>query len=263
MAKTEQPLRGRRVLVTRPGRPGDGLARRLVELGADAQHRPTIALEALDEPTAARQALERLADYDWIVFTSSNGVRFFFELLRETGSPLPEPPPRVASIGPATSRALSENGLPPTVEATDSRAEGLAAALGEQARSDERALLVRPEAAREVLPQMLGQQGVHVDAVPFYRNVPAAGLDEVVRELCAGNYDAVVLSAPSTLTHLIDAAERKGSAAHAALSRVALVAIGEVTAAALRDADLEPSAVAAEPSDEAIAEALCRLFAGA
>jgi uroporphyrinogen-III synthase len=262
MAMAEQPLRGQSVLVTRPGPRGESLARRLRGLGADAKQRPAIALEALSEPRVANQALGRLAEYDWIIFTSSNGVRFFFELLREKGATLSGSLPRVASIGPATSHALSENGVSPAVEATDSRAEGLAAALGRHARHGERALLVRPEAAREVLPQMLRSQGVSVDAVPFYRNVPAAGLDEVVRELCAGRYDAVVLSAPSTLTHLIDAAEREGSDARAALSRLALVAIGEVTAAAVRDADLEPSAIAAEPSDRAIAEALCRVLGG-
>jgi uroporphyrinogen III methyltransferase/synthase len=251
-------LLGQVVLVTRPGSRGAALAGRLRDLGARAEQRPTIALQPVQDDSEARHALEGLAEYDWVLFTSSNGVRYFFDLLAESGGTAPGDLPRLASIGPATSRALSERGVSPEVEAGDSRAEGLAAALRRVARSGERALLVRPEAARETLPRLLREHGVRVDPVPFYRNVPAPGLDRVARELIDGRYSAVVLSAPSTLAHLLVEGDRRGPELRAALADTALVAIGEVTAAAVRDAGLPLAAVALEPSDDGIAAALCR-----
>jgi uroporphyrinogen-III synthase len=258
----ESPLAGRRILVTRPGSRGAELTRRLCARGARAEQRPTIRLDALRDDSAARSVVSRLREYDWILFTSSNGVRFFFDLLEACGTRSGEPIPAAASIGPATSQALRRRGVEPALEASDSRAEGLAAALEDAVRAGQTVLLVRPESARDYLPRALAARGVRIDPVAFYRNVPAPGLDDLARDLCAGEFDAVVFSAPSTADHLLAEAEQIGLDLRDALARAALVAIGEVTADALRAAGLAVDAVAEKPTDAAIAEALERALRG-
>jgi uroporphyrinogen III methyltransferase/synthase len=256
----ERPLEGRTILLTRPPEQGAALARLVRDLGGEADLRPTVSLTAPRDAGPARATLARLERYDWLLFTSANGVRFFFAMAEEAAAELREALPSVACIGPATARALEERGVLPALVAARSRAEGLADALIPRLRAGQRVLLVRPEVARPVLPRRLEEAGVGVDAVAFYRNVPAAGLQGIVRDLRAGRYDAVVFTAPSALGNLLEASGRAGLTAREALGATAIVVIGEVTARAVLDQGLPVAAVAKQPSDDGIAEALGSLF---
>lgn len=262
MRGAERALEGRVILVTRPADRGTELVRLLREEGARVEQRPTIALVAPSDAGPATRALARLAEFDWIVFTSSNGVRFFFAAAESAGLTAQVAGPRTASIGPATTRELEGHGCTVSVEAGESRAEGLADALRARVRGGERVLLVRPEETRPVLARRLEELGLHVDAVPFYRNVAAPGLAELARDVAAGRYDALVFTAPSTLRRLLEGAGERVAELRERLGRVALVAIGEVTAEALRAESLRVSAVAGEPTDRGIVEALRRAFRG-
>ena len=254
-AEPDRPLRGRTILLTRPADRGAGLAGQLREWGAEVRRRPTIALEPVRSAETAA-SLSRLAKYDWVVFTSANGVTFFHQRLDESEGGWPSPRPRLACIGGATAAALTDRGAPPALVATDRRAEGLAELLVENLRPADRVLWVRPEEARPVLRDRLADAGMSVDAVPFYRNVPARGLTGLVREIAEGAFDAIVFTAPSTLSRLLDAAGNGQSRLLEALSRSALVAIGPVTAGALEERGLNATAVAEEPSDSGIANAV-------
>lgn len=256
----ERPLEGRVILVTRPAERGAALADLLRECGARVEQRPTIALAPPADPRPAAEALSRLADFDWIVFTSSNGVRFFFDALAAAGPQAAAPGARMASIGPATTRELAARGCRADVVADRSRAEGLADALGARARPGERALLVRPEETRPVLARRLEELGLRVDAVPFYRNVPAPGVARLARDVAAGRYDAAVFTAPSTLRRLLEGAGQRSAELREALRRIPLVAIGEVTAEAIEEQSLPVAAVAAEPTDRGVAAALRGVF---
>lgn len=259
-ASAERPLEGRVILVTRPAARGEDLARLLREHGARVEQRPTIDLVPPDDPAPAAGAISRLRDFDWILFTSSNGVRFFFDRLAALGAGPPAPETRMAAIGPATARELESRGFPPALVPAESRAEGLGEALRGQARPGARVLLVRPEETRPVLARQLEDLGLRVTGVPFYRNVPAADVEKVARDVAAGRYDAIVFTAPSTLRRLLDGAGEREAELRRALARIALVAIGEVTASAIERQSLAVAAVAAEPSDRGIAEALRRVF---
>jgi uroporphyrinogen-III synthase len=255
MAGAEPALAGRVVLVARPAGRGEPLAGLLRALGAEVEIRPTIVLEPPEDPRPAALAARRCDAFDWVVFTSPSGVQFFF------ASPSIAALPSVAAIGPATARELERRGVACGVVARDSRAEGLAEALRASIVPGQRVLLVQPEVARPVLRRGIEELGAAVEAVAFYRNVAAAGAPAVARDVAAGRYDAIVLTSPSALERLLDAAADR-AAVVAALRRARLVAIGGVTAAALERHGLAPAAVAREPSAEGIADAVVASFAG-
>lgn len=260
MSLEDLPLAGRTILVTRPAERSAGLIDALGALGAHAVARPTIALVPPTDGEPARRALRALGEYDWVVFSSPSGVHFFFELARGWLAGPPPLPRGVAAIGPATARALAMQGCSATVVAQESHAEGLAAALAGHVGRGDRVLLVRPEVARDVLPSVLVDAGAGVDVVPFYRNVAAPGVEAVAADVTAGIYDVAVFTSPSTALRLVEAGAIVKLDIKAALRRMAIVAIGDVTARALQQARIPVSAVALEPSEEGITDALKRLF---
>jgi len=260
MAGAEPLLAGRRVLLTRPAGRGETLARRLRQLGAEVEIRPTIALEPPTETEAARRAVRQLNDYDWLVFTSPAGVRFFLALHRELCGDGARIPASIGSIGPATARELEHEGHPATVVAEESRSEGLGRALEGHIVAGQRVLVVRPEVARPVLIQALEALGARPDPVDFYRNVPAPGLDAVVRDVCDHRFDVVLCSSPSTLERLFQTDVAPRREVLEALGRSRLIAIGPVTARAIEVVGLKPAAVATEPTDESVAQCIEALF---
>ena len=260
MVGAESPLAGRRVLVTRPAGRGESLALRLRQIGAEVETRPTIALEPPSDTEAARRAVRQLKDYDWLVFTSPAGVRFFLALHRELHGGGTRIPVSIGSIGPATARELEREGHPVGVVAEDSRSEGLARALEGHIASGQRVLVVRPEVARPVLVRALEALGARPDPVGFYRNVPAPGLGSVVRDVCDDRFDVVLFSSPSTLERLFQTEVAPRSELLAALGRSRLVAIGPVTARAIEVAGLKAAGVAIEPTDESIVQCIESCF---
>jgi uroporphyrinogen-III synthase len=120
---------------------------------------------------------------------------------------------------------------------------------------------VRPEVARPVLPDALSAIGALVEAVAFYRNVPAPGVDALLEQVCTDRFDAILFSSPSSLERLLEAGVPKPERLREALARTRLLAIGPVTAEAIRRAGFEPAGVAGEPTDEAVVRAACLLFA--
>jgi len=248
------------ILVTRPADRNASLKRKLESLGARVDARPTIDLDLPRDAGPARQALRRLGDYSWVVFTSPGGVRYFEALGRRVLARAPRPSHNVAAIGPSTARALRECGVEPTIVAKDSSAEGMVEALAGRVRPGERVLLVRPEEAREVLPQARSRAGAVVDAVPFYRNVAARNVVEIAGEVRREAYDVVVFTSPSTALRLLEGANAAEVEILAALRRAKIVAIGEVTKRALEDLGVPVGAVAPEPTDDGIVEAVCSLF---
>ena len=256
MGERRRVLAGRRILLTRPEGRSAALIERLRALGAEVDARPTIAFEPPSDPAPSRRAVRRLDAFDWVLFTSANGVRFFFAALREAGLRGVPPRPRLAAIGPATGEALAREGAHPDLVAGDSRAEGFAEELRGAISSGQSALVAAPEVTRPALVEALLDAGVRAESVAFYRNVAASGVDEVAERVCGDCYDLVVFTSPSTLHRLLEAGWCSRSQLLRALGSIALVAIGAVTARAIEEAGLRPAATAAAPSDEGIVEAI-------
>lgn len=260
MDRADRPLAGRTVLVTRPAGRGVSLVRGLKRLGATVVAGPTITLLPPVDDGPARRAIAGLDRYDWLLFTSPGGVRFFLSLTRELGRSLQGLAAGIAAIGPGTARELQRGGLAVAVVAEDSRGEGLSATLGERAVRGQSVLLVQPEVARPVLADSLRAMGLVLDAVAFYRNAPAPGIAEVAGEIQRRRFDVVVFTSPSTLQRLLEVSAPDRGELLEALRHTRIVAIGRVTARALEEVSLQAAALAPTPSDRGIVEAVCSLF---
>jgi uroporphyrinogen III methyltransferase/synthase len=227
-----KPLFGRRVLVTRPLAQSPRLAAALRDAGAEPIALPAIRIQAPRDPEPLAQAAREAASYDWVLFTSENGVRFFFdEVARQGGDARRLGQAQVGVIGPATAAALRERGIVPDAMPSEHRGEALADAVTEahpNELSGARVLLVRATVARDALPNLLRERGAHVDVVPAYLTTGAAPevSAKLAETLKAGELDAVTFTSSSTVEHTVAAL---GERATELLARSTVASIGPIT----------------------------------
>jgi uroporphyrinogen III methyltransferase / synthase len=203
------PLRGKTVLVTRPRGQSEDIAAQLEALGAAVIHCPTIEVVPPSSWAPLDASIRKIKQYDWIVFTSANGVHFFFHRLNENGSESGAALRGcvVCAIGPATARALELAGAAAHVIATDSKAEGALTAIIDYLGGDEnvrgkRFLIPRAKVAREILPEGLRRLGARVDAVETYRTVkPDVERETVLRIFKENSIDVATFTSSSTISN--------------------------------------------------------------
>ncbi|MFI5315698.1 MAG: uroporphyrinogen-III C-methyltransferase [Myxococcota bacterium] len=250
------PLFAKRVLVPRAVSQRGELAQELRARGAEPVAVALLEFAPGARPGELREAMARAEQFDWIVFTSANAVRFSARLVPRGVRA------KVACIGPATPREAVAAGLHVSV---CPEAEGSPQALAaELARAGElagaRILFPRAARAREELADVLARRGAHVEAPEAYRTLAPAGAAAALRAALAGGIDAVALTSPSTVEHLFESlapAERS-----ALVARARFACIGPTTAAALRAACPEARSVAAaRPAMAALVDALEGAFA--
>jgi len=254
-----RPLHGARVLVTRARAQASELAARLRALGADVLEAPAIRIEPLDAGPL-RDALRRLAEYQWAVFTSRNAVEITWRELREMEGGRDARAfarTRLAAVGPATADALLACGLAADVVPERFVAEGVVAAMS--ARNDvrgARVLYARAEGARDVLPASLREMGASVDEIAIYRSVPDdAGAAAARDALDRGAVDAITFTSASTVRFFADAVGA------AALGSARVVTMGPVTTEAARSLGLPVHAEAAEATLDALVQAVVGVLA--
>ena len=236
------PLFGKTVLVTRARSQASKLTARLEQLGAKVIETPAIRLEApADAYKALDEAIARLADYQWLIFTSANGVERFFDRLLAAGRDARALGyAKLAAIGTATAEKLKQYGLMADVIPQEFRAEGIIEALKGKLPPHAKILLPRAQEAREILPEKLRELGAAVDVAPAYQTVCGDVDGEALREQLAGGViDLVTFTSSSTVRNLI---QILGSAAP--LQTVKTACIGPVTADTARQNGVEPDMVA-------------------
>lgn len=196
------PLFGRRVLVTRPSGEADDSASSLEALGAEVLLAPTIAIRPLEDFGAVDSAIDRLATFDWLVFTSANGVRAFLDRLEALGRDLRALGQiHLAAIGPATATALRDYHLRADLVPESYRSEALAEALRSRVEGC-RVLLARADRGRTVLKDEL-QAIADVEQVAVYRNVDAESLPEGVDDrLRDGTVDWITATSSAMVERL-------------------------------------------------------------
>ena len=210
------PLQDRHILVTRTREQAGTLSERLRSLGAVPVEFPTIRIVPPQDWEPLDNALGRLcaAGYDWLVFTSTNGVKICFERLSSLGYQQQDiRNVRVAAIGPATASALAQYGIAADLVPDEYIAERVAAALIDDARQrgesleGKRVLLARAAGARKVLVTELQRAGAIVDEVAAYYTVAVAGDDErgreVVRLLRSHQLDMITFTSSSTVRNFM------------------------------------------------------------
>jgi uroporphyrinogen-III synthase len=257
---TTQPLAGKRIAITRPPEQAAALAERLEALGAQTLPLATIAIAPIEDPAPLDNAIALLSSYDWLVFTSVNGVAAFAERLAATGRNwAARGLARVAAIGPATAHALAQLGVHVDLTPDEYVAEAILDGLGNVA--GQRLLLARADIARRALADELRLRGADVDEVAAYRTIiqPAAR-EGLQRALVDDPVDAITFTSSSTARGLLQGLEALGRDPVVALRGVALAAIGPITAATLREAGLEPTLVADEYTIPGLVAALVAYF---
>lgn len=246
-------LRGLRVVVTRPRSQAPPMCRLLTERGAIPLIFPTIEIVPPADPGPLDDALARLDDYDWVVFTSVNGVEAFFA--RAVRSAWPGSL-RVAAIGPATAGALEEYGVVASAVPEEYVAERIADAVGDV--SGRRFLLARAARARKDLARLLHEQGAAVDDVAAYDTVAGSPTREEFHALRQGA-DVVTFTSSSTVEHYLELVPDA-----ATLEPEPLVAcIGPITASTARARGLGVTVVATTYTTVGLVDALDDHYEGA
>ncbi|MCM8745004.1 hydroxymethylbilane synthase [Thermomicrobium sp. CFH 73360] len=249
------PLAGRRVLVLRPLGQERDLVERLRALQAVPVVAPAIRIVPPDDWEPLDRALAELERFDWVVFTSVNGVRVvidrlgmlgrFVDVLRAV---------KVAAIGPGTARELAAHGVTPSLVPRNYVAEAVAKELIAQGVGNARILLPRAAEARDVLPRALAEAGANVVVVPAYRTQSLPLPENVRHDLIDGRIDWVLLTSSSTVRSLVAAV---GDFANVP-SQVRVAAIGPVTAATARELQVRVDVVAERHTIDGLIEAIVR-----
>ncbi|NDY42931.1 uroporphyrinogen-III C-methyltransferase [Dissulfurirhabdus thermomarina] len=224
-----RPLLGRRVLVTRTREQASELVVRLEMRGALCVECPTIAVGPPADPAPLDRAVTELAAYDWVVFSSTNAVRFFFARLWDRGLDARHlGRARLAAVGEGTAQALEALRLRVDLVPDDFRAEGLLEAFGREGVAGRRILVPRAEKGRELLPEGLRRLGAEVTVAPTYRTYAPELPEGMVEALEADPVDVVTFTSSSTVKHffkLFPEAQRRRI-----LTRARVACIGPVTA---------------------------------
>ena len=231
-----KPLFGRGIVITRPEAQAEGFGEMLRLAGARVIPFPVIRVAPPETWEKLDEALGRIEDYRWIVFTSANGVAFFFGRLRELGRDIRDLKGiRIAAIGPATAAAVEALGIRVDLVPEEFVSEGVVKAFAGEDLRGSRVLLPRAAEARDVIPEGLAALGARCDIATTYRTVRSDRTASELEPLFAdGKVDAITFTSPSTVKHFLgimgpDFRLPPG---------VRIACIGPVTAAAARKAGL-------------------------
>ena len=233
-----RPLFGQTILVTRPIEQSEGLVESLTELGAAVLVQPAIEIGPPRDWAAVDQAIRERASFDWLVFSSANGVRYFLERLQHHQLDLRAlGQNKIAAIGPGTAEALAQYYLRADLLPEEYRAESLAEALAPAAKGS-RFLLLRASRGREVLAETLVAAGATVQQAVVYESCDVAVPDsEIAEALRDGRVDWVTVTSSAIARSLVAMFGKE-------LARVRLAAISPLTAGVLQEAGFEVAAIA-------------------
>jgi uroporphyrinogen III methyltransferase/synthase len=255
------PLAGKRIVVTRAPEQASELIRALESLGAEVLLLPTVGFAPAEDAAELDAAFARVAEFDWILFTSQNAVRFFCSRWSESGRERPAlgfVRGRVAAVGAATARALESEGMRVDYVAQTQTGESLAAELRDSVRG-RKVLLPRSDRVDDRLPSALREAGATVHEVTAYRTLRPETLDpEILDALRRAEIAAIVFASPSAFHNL---AAFVPSAELAALSnQVQFAAIGSTTARALREAGVRVAIESNDSSSAGLADAIAKYY---
>jgi uroporphyrinogen III methyltransferase/synthase len=260
---TPKPLLGKKILVTRPREQASRFAALLREYGAEPVEVLTIAIVPPSSWEPLDRAIAAIRSYDWLVFTSVNGVQAFFSRVDQQQRQLADLHGlKLCAIGPETAKYLRARGLDVEVMPTEYRAEAVVEALADFPLQGRRILIPRAAVARDILPRALTAHGAAVDVVEAYRTVlPTAALAPEVRRLLEQRaVAAVTFTSSSTVTNFA-ALVGESDLPHL-LRDVVVACIGPITAETARSYGLTPTIVATEYTTPALAWAIVAYFGG-
>lgn len=252
-----RPLFGKRVLMTRAKEQAGELAGLLAAAGAEPIEGATIHIAEPKDWALVDRAIDSIGQYDWLVFTSTNGVGRFMKRLRARGHDARSlAGRRICCIGPRTAEELTQFGVNADVVPEEFQAEGVLATLAESDLSRARVLIPRAEVARELLPEELRARGAVVDVIPVYRTeVPRESIDGWKQLLLDRQIDMVTFTSSSTVRNFIELLGGEASA-RLLVQSVAVACIGPITAQTAREAGFSVAIMPGENTVPALVEAM-------
>lgn len=254
------PLAGKRVVITRAAAQSEALARELSARGAIPVVLPLVSFADPQDFAALDRAIAEIERFDWIILTSAQAVRALAQRSRNLGRPLTQPGSRlrVACIGPVTAEAAGNAGLRVEHVAETHNGVALADELGRRLRGS-RVFLPRSDRANPDLSEALTRHGAEVTEVIAYRTLRPTHIDrEKLRDFANGGADAMLFFSPSAVQHF---GEVFGVEQFRALQdKLAITAVGPVTAKALHEAGAFRIVLARDTTTAAVIEALEKHF---
>jgi uroporphyrinogen III methyltransferase/synthase len=256
------PLARKRIVITRSAAQSEAIARELSERGAIPVVLPLVSFADPEDFAPLDAAIAQIERFDWIIFTSAQAVRAVVKRSNELGNQLIRTGSklRVASVGPVSAEAAREAGFPVEYVAETHTGAALAEELGDRLRGA-KVFLPRSNRANSDLPPALKRHGAQVTDVVAYRTLRPTEIDQrSLRQVADGEADAVLFFSPSAVQHF---AEMFGSERLRALQdKLAITAVGPITANALRGAGVTHIVLAGDTTAAAVVEALELHFAG-
>lgn len=246
----QRRLFGTSVLITRPHGQAVPFRNQLRELGADVTVQTAIEIGPPDDWSAVDEAIRRLPDYDWLVFSSVNGVRFFMNRLLETGHDVRRLGDiKLAAIGERTTASLAEYQLRADLQPEEYRAEALAESLAKDA-SGRKFLLARASRGREVLAEELTSAGGEVEQIVVYNSRDVKQVDAaILQRMKQGGFDWTTVTSSAIARSLV---KHFGQA----LTQTKLVSISPITSATLRELGCDVAAEATEYTATGVIDAI-------
>ena len=205
-----KPLFGRRIIVTRARSQASEFSSLLREYGAEPIEFPTIDVKPPKSFDAMDEAIDNLERYNWLILTSVNGVRFFFERLKVKGRDIRDLKGiRICAIGPRTAEEIGRAGIKIDFVPEEYKAEAVLEGLKKIGIEGKNILLPRAEEAREVLPEEIRNSGGNIDVVPAYKNVkPLEDREPIKRLLKEGAINVITFTSSSTVKNFVEMFDR-------------------------------------------------------
>jgi uroporphyrinogen-III synthase len=259
--KIEKPLAGKRIIVTRAPEQAQELIHALERLGAEVLLLPTVRFVAASDWKVFDGALKKIAEFDWILLTSQNSVRFVCQHIRESGvgcELVQSPRPLVAAVGPATARAATAEGLRVDHIGQNHTGVSLVREISGLIHG-RKVLLPRSDRGDDRLTKALREAGAVLTEFVAYRTMAPDALDPgILFSLRNAEVNAIIFASPSAFDNLLGFV---GSSELAKISkRVQFAGIGPTTARALRKAGSGLAIEAEESSAAGLADAIAKYY---
>ncbi|GJM15896.1 MAG: uroporphyrinogen III methyltransferase [Thermodesulfobacteriota bacterium] len=254
-----KPLFGKTIIVTRPKSQATEFIKLLEEQGAQVISFPTIEIRTPDSYKALDKAINNIEKYDWIIFTSVNGVTSFFNRLRDIGKDIRElHSAKIAAIGEVTAQEIENLGMKVDIVPDNYKAEGLIKLFKNKDIEESKILIPRAKVARDILPDSLAKMGASVDVVAAYitKHPGKAMTKEIGKLLSEDKIDMITFTSSSTARNFFELVpgfkQSKG--------RPVIASIGPITAKTVRDAAYKSSIIPKQYTVEYLAKEIVDYF---
>lgn len=256
-----RPLEGKKIVITRPAEQADGFSERICSLGGVPVKFPVIAVAPPDSWAAADSAIDHLERYEWILFTSVNGVHAFIGRVLEHNRGIKEALAwvKICTVGLRTAEAVEQHGLQVDFVPGEFRAEAIVAGFQEMGASGEKILIPRAQIGREILPEELVRMGMRVDVVPVYKIIrPETDASWLKTMLRNREIDVVTFTSGSCVRNFI---EILGTEEYKILLKgIKIACISPVTVDAVRKYHLEADIVPDNYTVDDLVDAIVRYY---